>query len=149
MYMICTAASTSTAPTTQTALNPTTYTGVQTTSAIMDTESFNNENVISVISCCCTDRFNLPCHAISVHSRDVSALVSIHWMAILAPFAIFLVLLVIRIVSRMCKTCFQKTCVYLESCLKIDSCTHIYRATNIESASYSILWNCMNINTKL
>ena len=111
MYMICTAASTSTAPTTQTALNPTTYTGVQTTSAIMDTESFNNKNVISVISCCCTDRFNLPCHAISVHSRDVSALVSIHWMAILAPFAIFLVLLVIRIVSRMCKTCFQKTCI--------------------------------------
>ena len=37
MYMICTAASTSTAPTTQTVLNPTTYTGVQTTSAIMDT----------------------------------------------------------------------------------------------------------------
>lgn len=74
-------------------------------------QSFNNENVISVISCCGTDCFNFPCHAISVHSRDVSALVSIHWMAILAPFAIFLVLLVIRIVSRMCKTCFQKTCI--------------------------------------
>ena len=70
----------------------------------------------------------LLCHFASSKKRDASVNVVIQ-MAILTPFVIFLLLLIIRVMSRLCKTRFQMLVPQLKGCLKsnTDTCTEQQR----------------------
>ena len=62
----------------------------------------------------------LLCHLVSSKKKDASVHVAIQ-IAILTPFGIFLLLLTIRAMSRLCKVNFQRLVVYLKACLKSNT----------------------------
>ena len=64
----------------------------------------------------------LLCHFASSKKRDASVNVAIQ-MAILTPFVIFLLLLIIRVVSQSCKVRFQRLVSHLKNCLKSNTGT--------------------------